>query len=239
MLIANWKEHPLSEKEAVKLARATDFKHVVICPPSIFIPAVSKVLSRAELGAQNGFWEATGPFTGEVSYSQLKKFGVKYVIIGHSERRGGLNEDNEMVARKVAGAVETGLIPVLCVGETLEERDRGTTKDSLGRQLDLDLALIRGSNAPFIITYEPIWAISTSGAGVGPDTPENAHEIMHDIRQRFHRAFPKLRVIYGGSVSRENVREFVQFPEVGGALVGSASLRPREFADMVEYTNQH
>ena len=141
IIIANWKMNPDSTGRATKLAEESDIEGLVICPPFPFLKVAGKVIKKAELGAQDLFWEEEGPYTGEVSGAQLKDLGVEYVIIGHSERRK-LGETDEMAAKKIVAAVKTGLTPILCVGESKKERASGKTKEVLEKEVRIDLSLV-------------------------------------------------------------------------------------------------
>jgi len=248
--IANWKLNPTTLKEAIKLARETDKNGAVICPPFIFLLDVKKVLKRASLGAQDVFWEEEGPYTGEVSPAMLKSFGVKYVIIGHSERRRWLNETDEMVNKKVKAALEAGLKVILCVGEQLAVRKRGLSvaKNFVKSQLQKGLKGVReiknwklsagggsafgGKTRNLIIAYEPIWAIGTGRADKPKDTAEMAKFIKNLLRSKFY--ILNSMVLYGGSVNSQNAANFLKLKEIDGALVGGASLRPNEFNEIIK-----
>ena len=228
LIIANWKLNPKTVDEAIQLAKASDFAGAVIVPPFIFLEAVSKTIKKAKLGAQDVFWEDTGAFTGEVSPSQLKNLGVKYVIIGHSERRS-LGETDEMVGKKVAAAFRNGLIPILCIGETAEQRQKGETQKVVERQLKIGLSLyLKPHTLNLIIAYEPIWAIGTGN----PDTPEDMIEMAALIKSKIKNQ--KSKIIYGGSITSGNAAEFLGHKEIEGALVGGASLKSEEFKKIIE-----
>jgi len=237
LLIANWKANPDSPAHALALARKihagiplSKGVDVVIAPPFPFLQLVGGALTRAELGAQDLFWEDLGPYTGEVSWRQLKHFGVKYAIVGHSERRTLLGETDEMINRKVRAALEAGIAPVLCVGEPKEVRKSGiaAAKRYVAAELEKDLAGVHGGR--IAIAYEPIWAIGTGT----PDSPKSAAEMIHYIRERVSRGLrDKLRILYGGSLSAKNADAFLKELEIGGALVGGASLNPRDFIKII------
>jgi triosephosphate isomerase len=240
IIIANWKSNPRNIDEAKKLAKATDFIDAVICPPFPFLETVGNVIKKSSLGAQDVFWGDIGAYTGEVSWRHLKNLGVKYVIIGHSERRRYLKESDELISRKVEAALKAGLKVVLCVGEGLNIHNEGAdpvkifVKDQLEKNLPVNFdSDIAGSR--LTVAYEPVWAISTE-AGGKPDTPENAVEMIKFIKgilnSDFNVANPK--VIYGGSVNAKNAAEFLRNKEIDGALVGGASLKPKEFKLIVD-----
>lgn len=255
LIIANWKANPVSAGEAVRLARGIEHglkkvkAEVVVAPPFEFFLPVGRVLRRAKLGAQDIFWEGSGPYTGEVSWQELKKLGVAYVIVGHSERRRLLGETDEMINKKVSAAIKAGIVPVLCVGEPARIRKRGinTAKNFVKIQLQKDLVRLpevsakggsaaggKGQMSKVVVAYEPIWAISTQ-KGAKADTPENAAEMIRYIRSVLNSKFliRNSTVIYGGSVNAKNAARFLGHPEIEGALVGGASLKPKEFLKIV------
>ncbi|MDP2695701.1 MAG: triose-phosphate isomerase [bacterium] len=240
LIIANWKLNPATEKEAELLASGSDIEGLVLCPPFVFLEKASAELKKAQLGAQDLFWEGVGPYTGEISGGQLKEFGVKYVIIGHSERRQNLGETDEMVAKKIKAAVEKGLIPILCVGETKEEHDAGRAQEVVERELTIGLSQLTKSSIDqltIVCAYEPIWAIGTGN----PDTPENAVAMAKFIKKTLvtsgHSLSPT--VIYGGSVTSKNANDFFKHSEIEGALVGGASLKANEIKVIVDISRRY
>lgn len=237
LLIFNWKMNPGTLKEAVALAKASDYKNVVMTPPFLFIEEVAKVLKKAKLGAQDVFWESKGAFTGEVSAQELKDLCVEYVIVGHSERRHQLGETDEMIAKKLKAAAENGLTPVLCVGETKAEKDAGKKEVVIKKQLTKGLSLITKSYKlkanSLLVAYEPVWAIGTGD----PETSESARETIKYIK-KILRPTPydlRVRVLYGGSVNSSNLADYIKFKEIDGALVGGASLNKEEVKKMAAY----
>lgn len=240
ILIANWKMNPAKEAEAIKLAKASDSEGVILCVPFPFLGAVKKVIKKASLGAQDVCFEEGGAFTGEVSANQLKSMGVEYVIIGHSERRAHLGENDELIGHKVAAALDAGITPIVCVGETRDERDKGQTREIIDRQTRMAFALIPAGGKGkhnVILTYEPVWAISTnlpaSGGSAVTATPEVAQDMINYM-QGIVRGLPVVPAfIYGGSVNEKNLQSFLECPEIHGALVGGASLKPGEFKAMI------
>jgi len=234
LIIANWKMNPATTKEAIRLAQESDVEGLVICPPFLFLEEVSKIIKKAKLGAQDCFWEEKGAYTGEISPKELKSLGVKYVIIGHSERRQNLGETDEIVAKKIIATVNNNLTPILCVGETKEERASGKTEEVVKRELKIGLSLL--ANQPHtlnpIIAYEPIWAI---GTGI-PDTPENMVNMVKFIKETLVASGYTLspKIIYGGSVNSKNEKSFLKHKEIDGALVGGASLKSKEIKKIVE-----
>lgn len=235
LVAANWKMYKtLRETKAylqhlLELVREEVPVELVVCPPFTCLALAQEILagSVVSLGAQDGHPRKEGAFTGEVSMYQLADLGVRYVICGHSERRHLFGETDLFVAGKVRAAWEYGLIPILCVGETLEERQAGQAWNVVERQLSA--ALGNGLFGPLVVAYEPVWAI---GTGV-PARPQDAQDMARRIRtwllERFGEKGREVRIQYGGSVKPENAREFLALPEIQGALVGGASLDPEAF----------
>lgn len=253
IIVANWKENPKTVLAATRLfegtARAAAKVNplekgnaaIVICPPSIFLEDISRAAKLSKnhsenlaLGAQDVFWEERGPFTGGAGPKMLRALGVKYVIVGHSERRKWFNETDAMINKKILRATEDGLRVILCVGEPLAMREKGivAAKRYLKRQLTYDLKKVfAGGAKSIIVAYEPIWAI---GSGRN-DNPKDAAEIAMFIKEtvRALAARVKVKVLYGGSVNSKNVRDYVQLKEIDGALVGGASLKADEFGKLI------
>lgn len=228
LVVANWKMNPQSEREAVRLAKASDFSGVVIAPPFVFLDAVGKILKKAELGAQDIFapLKKSKKHTGEISPEMLKNLGVKYVILGHSERRA-LGETDAIVNREVLAALRAGLKVVLCVGENLSIRKRGiaAAKNFVKSQLKKDLKWL--GKSLIIVSYEPIWAIGTGKN----DSPKDAAEMA-----KFIKTVLTCKVLYGGSITSENISGFLKFKEIDGFLVGGASLKISEFSRIIKKT---
>ena len=205
----------------------------VLCPPYLALMAVASMLGGTGigLGAQDMHWEEKGAFTGEVAANMVKEF-CQYVIIGHSERRAYFGETDETVNRKVAAALKAGLTPIVCVGETLAQYESGLTAEVVRRQIGAGLAGIDSANAAkIVVAYEPVWAIGTGKASSG----ENANYVHQNvIRPALSELFgadgaESIRILYGGSVTASNAAEFFAYPDIDGALVGGASLKPDEF----------
>lgn len=237
-IAGNWKMHG-SRKENAELIEALLLGlpaqaavDIAVCPPHVYLWEVGRLLkaSQIALGAQSVCAEASGAFTGEVCATMLKDVGCKYVIVGHSERRSIYREDDALVARKFLAAQGQGLVPILCVGETSEEREKALTMQVVSRQLAavLDVA---GANAlqQAVVAYEPVWAIGTGKNA----TPAQAQEVHAHIRAEVARRDAKiaagLRVLYGGSVKAANAKEIFAMPDVDGGLIGGASLKADEF----------
>ena len=243
VIAGNWKMHlTLREAEVLvkqlKASCETDAVDVIVCPPFTALSSIGQLLrgSRIGLGAQNLFWEPKGAFTGEVSPAMLIDVGCRYVIIGHSERRTHFGETDQAVQRKLAAALQHGLTPIVCIGETLAEREAARTFEVLARQLDGALGGCPGGECRrVIVAYEPVWAIGTGRNA----TPEQAQEAHAFIRQRVAKQCGEdvggaLRIQYGGSVTAENAASLLQQPDVDGALVGGASLKAEDFAAIVK-----
>jgi triosephosphate isomerase len=205
----------------------------VLCPPFISLMAVAPLLEGTGigLGAQNLHWEEKGAFTGEVSPGMVREF-CNYVIIGHSERRAYFGETDETVNKKLVAALKAGLTPIVCVGETLTQYEAGQTAEVVRRQIKAGLAGIAASEADnLVVAYEPVWAIGTGKASSG----ENANSVHQQvIRPALGDLFgaqgaESIRILYGGSVTASNAAEFFTYPDIDGALVGGASLKPDEF----------
>ncbi len=211
---------------------------IVLCPPATSLMVASAILkdSGIGLGAQNMHWEEKGAFTGELAPAMVKEF-CQYVILGHSERRAYFAESDTSVNRKTKAALAIGLTPIVCVGETLAEYEAGQTHDVVTRQILEGLAGIDAAQgAGIVVAYEPVWAIGTGKAASG----EDANKVVSGtIRPALAKLFglgvaQNVRVLYGGSVTAKNAKEFFQQPEIDGALVGGASLKPEEFVPLSE-----
>lgn len=215
---------------------------IVVCPPFVYLWEVARLLkaSSVALGAQSVCAETLGAFTGEVCASMLKDVGCSYLIVGHSERRAIYKEDDALVARKFFIGQSHGLIPILCVGESLEEREKNLTNDVVSRQLDavLDLAGVMSlSNA--IIAYEPVWAIGT-GKNASPQQAQDVHaHIRSVVASRDAKIAAGVRIVYGGSVKAANAREIFSMPDVDGGLIGGASLKADEFLKICAAAQAH
>ena len=242
-IAGNWKMN-LDKAGAVALAKAVATAagnyagvDMAVCPPSVYLDAVASALvgSTVGLGAQNMYHEAKGAFTGELSASMLKDVGCRYVILGHSERRHILHETDQDINRKVLAALAAGLVPIVCVGELLAEREAGQTADVIQRQFDGSLAgLSAAQMAGSVIAYEPVWAIGTGQVA----TPAQAEEVHADLRKllesRYNAAVAsQVRIQYGGSVKPDNAAELMHQPNIDGALVGGAALQAEDFLGIV------
>jgi triosephosphate isomerase (TIM) len=224
-------------KEFRKLAEHIPDVEIVVAPPFTALRSVADAAHASNIGVagQDLYWEREGAFTGEVSAPMLKEAGAEYVIIGHSERRRLFGESDQTVNRKLMAALAAQLTPIVCIGETLEERDRNETLGVLDRQVKQGLdGLTADQIAALVIAYEPVWAIGTGRNA----TPQQAAEAHAHIRSRLRQWFggtaaDQCHVIYGGSVKPDNIRELAALDEVDGALVGGASLEVRSFFEIV------
>jgi triosephosphate isomerase len=247
MIAGNWKMN-LALAEAARLVqgiaegiKGLDGVDVLVAPPFTSLPRVKEAIGKAPilLAGQNMHWEASGAFTGEVSAAMLAEAGCTHVLLGHSERRTLFGETDEVIDRKAAAAVKKGLIPMVCMGETLEEREKAITFQVIERQLSLSLKSFREGRAlppATVLAYEPVWAIGTGRTA----TPEQAQEVHQFIRQWLKAQFGEqtaqaIRVLYGGSVKPDNVRDLMSKPDIDGALVGGASLKPESFLPIVRF----
>lgn len=240
-VVGNWKMHTtVAEARALAsaIARSTlpAGVEVAVCPPFTALADVARILegSAVGLGAQDTFWEAAGAFTGEVSPVMLADLGCRYVIVGHSERRQHFGETDESVARKARAAFAHTLTPIVCVGERLEERDARQTERVITRQVETATAgLSAEQQAHLVIAYEPVWAIGTGRAATGLEANHVIGLIRTMLATHDSGASVHTRILYGGSVTADNVAEFSQQPEIDGALVGGASLDARKFFGII------
>ena len=247
LVSGNWKMH-LTHLEAInviqKLSYSLDasdpsYVDVSVHPPFTALRSAQTVIEADDLpialGAQNVYWEPSGAYTGEVSPPMLAKLNVSYVVVGHSERRQLFGETDDMVAKKVAAVLAAGMTPIMCVGETLDEREAGATEEKVLGQLRAGLAPLNPEQiGGMVVAYEPIWAIGTGRNA----TPDDAQAVCRAIRAAVRAdhgdaAGGGLRIQYGGSVKAGNAAELLAVPDVDGALVGGASLDPVEFAQIV------
>jgi triosephosphate isomerase (TIM) len=243
IIAANWKMHKTTAETAAfcKEIRRQEEEFsgvdVLICPPYTALDAVRKSLegSRIKLGAQNMFWAQKGAYTGEIAPVMLKELGVEYVIIGHSERRHLFGEEDLLIRKKMEAALENKLKPILCVGETEAERERGMTEAVLETQLRAALEGMQlRAPADLVIAYEPVWAIGTGKAASPADAESAAAKVRHVAAQCLGpEAVKGLRVQYGGSVKVENIGMFTGLPSIQGALVGGASLEAASFSRLI------
>jgi triosephosphate isomerase len=248
IMAANWKMNK-THVEAIHFVeelrnrveqKGLNRSDVVICPPFTSLRSVQTVIDSDDLefglGAQNLHWEESGAYTGEISAGMLTKLGVKYVIVGHSERRDYFQETDEMVNWKVKAALKNGMTPICCVGETLREREEGFTNKKVEWQVIHSLADLNDEQiAGIVVAYEPIWAIGTGKTATPQDAQDTISTIRLVIRDHHPEVADQVRIQYGGSVNSGNVDELMAQPDIDGALVGGASLDPVQFARIVMF----
>jgi triosephosphate isomerase len=245
LIAGNWKMNT-TVSEAMELVNKMrpeldriDNVEKVICPPFVSLAAIKELIkgSTLKLGAQNLYFEEKGAYTGEISPLMLAEL-CEFVIVGHSERRQYFHETIEVVDKKVKAALKVGLKPILCIGETLEENELGKTEEILTRQLS------SSSNRAYylgglILAYEPIWAIGTGRAASGKQANQTIGFIRRHISQQYGKGIAQeVRILYGGSVTADNIAEFINQPEIDGALVGGASIKANEFLSIVRQTSE-
>jgi triosephosphate isomerase len=248
LIAGNWKMNKTID-EAVSLVNTikSGVHHVngvdiVVCPPFTALSAVNEALDRSNvgLGAQNMYSETDGAFTGEVSPLMIKDIGCRYVILGHSERRSIFKETDAVINAKVKTALQYNLIPIVCVGETLEEREKGAAKDVVRKQMQESLkGLSKDDMQNVVIAYEPVWAIGTGKTA----TPAQAEEVHRFIRQLLNQSFDatvseSVRILYGGSMKPENVAELMKQENIDGGLIGGAALKGESFIQLVTLTKE-
>jgi triosephosphate isomerase len=245
IIAGNWKMNKTADEardlatKLVPLVASAKDRDIVLAPPFTALSATAEAIKGTSIGlsAQNMHWEDKGAFTGEISAEMLLASGCKYVIIGHSERRQYFGETDETANKKVRQALKKGLMPILCVGETLAEREAGKLNDIINRQVTGGLKDVAvGEMNRIVIAYEPVWAIGTGKTA----TPEQANEVHALIRQTVKSLYNAdtaegIRIQYGGSVTPENVSSLMAMPDIDGALVGGASLKPDSFAALVNF----
>ena len=247
VIAGNWK---MNKTPTETKAFMTEFKtimprgrwcDVALCVPAVCIPAAVRAMreTRIGIGAENCNANASGAYTGEISTGMLLDAGCKYVILGHSERRA-MGETNVDVNAKVLAALENGLIPIMCVGESLEQREAGITEEWISMQIKLALAGVSEEKSRrLVIAYEPIWAIGTGKTA----TPEQAEEVCEHIRAVIRKLYgakvaPAISILYGGSMNEKNAYDLLAQPDIDGGLIGGASLVPEKFVKIIEAANQ-
>jgi len=248
LVVGNWKMHG-SKAQVRELTNAlvigsADFGKLVevgICPTFLHLSLVAELASASaiRIGAQDAYSEVSGAFTGEVSASMLPEFGVTFVITGHSERRAMFGDTNAVVAKKFIAAQQFGLLPILCVGESLQQREQNATEAVVLEQLDavIDAAGI-GAMSNAVLAYEPIWAIGT-GKTATPEQAQQVHKLLREhLAARSKEVASSTRIIYGGSVKSDNARELFEQADIDGGLVGGASLQADEFISICKSADQ-
>jgi triosephosphate isomerase (TIM) len=245
LIAANWKMYKTPAetrdffRDFLPLVHGHDRDEIVVCPTYLALDAAVTAAkgSNVAIGAQDLYWQKEGAFTGEICASMLVAVGATHVLIGHSERRQYFGETDDTVNLKLKAAIEAGLVPIVCVGEVLEEREAGLTDDVLRRQCLRAFNKVSAKKAVnLVVAYEPVWAIGT-GKTATPQLAADAHAIIRaEAAESFGQEFAaKLRILYGGSVKPENAHALMSEEEIDGALVGGASLDPKSFAAIVKY----
>lgn len=244
LIAGNWKMNKIAG-EAIAFARDLKVKilnirktEIIVCPPFTALAMVNDILkdSRAEVGAQNVHWEASGAFTGEISAEMIASTGCRHVIIGHSERRQYFAETNQIVNKKLTHVLTTSLKPIVCIGETLDQRQSGQTQAVIQKQLEEGLAgLTKDQIDRVVLAYEPVWAIGT-GVTASPEQAEEVHNFIRNwIANHFGKqAADSIRILYGGSVKPDNIRDLLSQPDIDGGLIGGASLNLASFVEMIK-----
>ena len=245
VMAANWKMYKTPDetgnyfREFLPTVAGHDRDEIVVCPPYTDVATAIEAArgSNVAIGVQNVHWKADGAYTGEISAPMLLCLGVTHVIVGHSERRQYFGETDDTVNLRLKTALESGLTPICCVGEVLEEREAGATDDVLRRQCMRAFHTISAKKAAkLVVAYEPVWAIGT-GKTATPEIAAEAHAVIrHEVTKIFGEEFAgQLRILYGGSVKPDNANALMAQEEIDGALVGGASLDPKSFAAIVKY----
>ena len=246
VIAGNWKMHKTKQEaeqfiEAVRDVKTKDHTEAIVCAPFIHLSTLVEKAQQTnvKIAAQNVHFEEEGAFTGEVSARMLKDIGVTHVIIGHSERRQYFNETDESVNKKVITAFNHGLTPIICVGETLEQREENETLAHIENQVNIALNDLTDEQiANVIIAYEPIWAIGTGKTASSEDANEVCVHIRNVVEKKASRKIAeRVTIQYGGSVKKENIDELLRMSDIDGALVGGASLEPTSFMQLVEAGN--
>lgn len=243
IIAGNWKMN-MTPAEAVRLIEElkpliqNEACTVVLCPSACCLLSAREALSGSEihLGAQNVHWAPSGAYTGEVSVNMLKELGVEYVIIGHSERRQYFGETDETVNKRAHAALSGGITPIICVGETLLEREQGLTNEIVCTQTEKALLGFTSEEIEkIVLAYEPIWAIGTGKTATSADANETIGVIRNRVRELFDSAAESVRILYGGSMKGSNAHELMAAEEIDGGLIGGASLKAADFAAVVHY----
>ena len=248
IIAGNWKMNKTASDTAAFAAEIKPLLpkapacEMLVCVPALNIPAAQKAMkgSKIRVGAETLHYEASGAYTGEIAANMLTDIGVKYVIIGHSERRQYYNETDLTVNKKVRAAIDAGLVPIVCVGESLEQRELGVTDELLAYQVMTALSGVTASELRrVVIAYEPIWAIGTGKTA----TSEQAQEVCGNIRALLRKKYDArtaraVSILYGGSMNAKNAAELLAQPDIDGGLIGGASLKPVDFATIVAATAQ-
>lgn len=245
IVAGNWKMNGQLQQviqlsnELKELLYSMNNVQVIVMPPAIYIPQVRDILVECaiDLGAQNVYPKDFGAYTGEISAPMLKDFNCRYILVGHSERRHCFHEDENFVAQKFHHVKEHGMIPILCVGETLAEREKGQTEQVIAKQLLAVSEHDKNCFSDCVIAYEPVWAIGT-GKTASPEQAQEVHQFIRKLVAEInHSDAERLSLLYGGSVNENNARALFSMPDVDGGLVGGASLNAKQFVEIVKCIN--
>ncbi|HHF7373874.1 triose-phosphate isomerase [Legionella bozemanae] len=245
IVAGNWKMNGQLQQviqlsnELKELLYSMNNVQVIVMPPAIYIPQVRDILVECaiDLGAQNVYPKDFGAYTGEISAPMLKDFNCRYILVGHSERRHCFHEDENFVAQKFHHVKEHGMIPILCVGETLAEREKGQTEQVIAKQLLAVSGHDKSCFSDCVIAYEPVWAIGT-GKTASPEQAQEVHQFIRKLVAEInHSDAERLSLLYGGSVNENNARALFSMPDVDGGLVGGASLNAKQFVEIVKCIN--
>lgn len=242
IIIANWKMYKTREEaldfiySVSQAVPSKDLVESVVCAPAIMLrDLVKRQGDNVRIGAENMYYEEEGAFTGEISPKMLTSTNVEFVILGHSERRMIFKEDDALINKKVLSALEHGLKPILCCGETLDEMESGKVEEVLTKQLTEGLKSVKKEDiAKIVIGYEPVWAIGTGKSATAEIAQSRCKFCREVIAGLYGMEAEKIRIVYGGSVKPENIADFLKQPDVDGGLIGSASLNPQKYLDMVK-----
>ena len=245
LIAGNWKMFKTCQEaeetagKLVELVAGVSYAEILIAPPFTALSVVSDIIkdSNVSLGAQNLFWKSEGAYTGEISSAMLVSAGCKYVIIGHSERRQHFGETDETVNKKINSAIQNGLIPILCIGESEKQRDANETFSVLDKQIKKGLEGFSPANLKtLVLAYEPIWAIGTGKTATSDQTQE-VHKFLRELLEKLFDSSlsDSIRILYGGSVKPDNIKELMGMPDIDGALVGGASLQADSFSKIVNF----
>lgn len=240
LVAGNWKMNTTADEalvlagEIAKAYGSSEQTEILLCPPFVWLGLVSSIIKATEikLGGQNMYWEEKGAYTGEISPAMLKSVGCDYVIIGHSERRQYFGETDQTINKKLFKAIETELIPIVCLGESLEIRESGKTNNIITDQFEIcfkDFA----EYEKIVIAYEPVWAIGT-GKTATPEQAQDVHKLLRDLLSQKTEAFDKVRLLYGGSVKPGNAADLIGKDDIDGFLVGGASLKADDFCGIIK-----
>jgi len=245
LIAGNWKMNKtITEsislvKELVDFVKGYQETEIVICPPYTSLWVTKELIQDTNilLGAQNMYFQDEGAYTGEISASMLQNIGCHYVIVGHSERREYFHESSQEVAWKVQQALSFGIKPIICVGEKLEERESGSAREVVKKEIEAIFEVLKAQDAPGVVfAYEPIWAIGTGKSATSKDANDMIQYIRNILKEKYNEKIAEqIRILYGGSVKPENIKELMAESDVDGALVGGASLKALTFSQLVKF----